>query len=376
MRPAFEPKRHPPLDEHILILGGSMTGLAAAIALRAPGRRITVVDRESLPECASPLEAFERWDRRGAPQTRHSHAFLARLHNLIAERVPDLYASLLEHGAETIDFADIVRENWGSDIVCDEDDEIRLLACRRITFDWVLQQYVDTLDGIDRRRGVHVAGLLTEPADEGRKRGTGVALHADSGGGVIEADLVIDAMGRNSRLERWLEDAGAAPMTKESEPCGIFYCSRFYRIKPGAKRPAQGGPIAGDLGFMKYAIFQGDSDIFSVTLAASPDDDALRRFRDADVFHTVASHLPSTKAWLEPSASEPITDVSVYANLRNTRRHFVEDGEPRAVVLFPIGDALLHALARTLGLPESHFDEAFRAAERFTSCTWPAVLMS
>jgi len=43
------------------------------------------------------------------------------------------------------------------------------------------------------------------------------------------------------------------------------------------------------------------------------------------------------------AVSEPITDVYVYANLKNTRRHFVQDGEPRALGVFPLGDALLHA---------------------------------
>ncbi len=320
-----------------------MTGLAAAVALQRPGRRVTVLEAESLPACATPLEAFEQWDRRGAPQVRHSHAFLARLHNLIKERVPDLYASLLEHGAEAMRFTDIARETFGEDALVPEDEEIQLLACRRMTFDWVLRRYVDALDGIDHRTGVKVEGLEGHRDDDGRVRVTGVRLHADSGGGTIDADLVVDAMGRNSRLKHWLTDLGAPPMDEESESCGIFYCSRFYRILEDAQRPNAGGPIAGDLGYMKYAIFQGDSDIFSVTLAASPQDDALRRVRDADVFQKVASHLPSTKPWLDPAVSEPITDVYVYANLKNTRRHFVQDGEPRALGVFPLGDALLHA---------------------------------
>jgi len=320
-----------------------MTGLAAAIALQQPGRRVTVLEREALPACESPLEAFETWDRRGAPQTRHSHAFLARLHNLIADRVPELYASLLEHGAETIDFTDMARDVFGADALVPEDDEIRLLACRRMTFDWVMQRYVAGLDGIEHRSGVRAEGLTGAADADGRMRVTGVRLHTESGGGTIDADLVVDASGRNSRLKHWLDDLGAPAMAEESESCGIFYCSRFYRVLEGAETPPVGGPIAGDLGYMKYAIFQGDSNIFSVTLAASPKDDELRRVRDADAFQAVSAHLPSTQPWVDASVSEPITDVYVYANLKNTRRHFVEEGEPRALGVFPLGDALLHA---------------------------------
>lgn len=329
--------------EHIVIAGGSMAGLAAAVALHSPARRITVLEREALPECDSPLEAFERWERRGAPQTRHSHAFLARLNNLIAERVPELHASLLAHGAEPLRFVDMAREVFGEAALLPEDDEIELLGCRRITFDWVLRRHVQTLEHVDLRSGARVAGLVGERDGDGRLRVRGVRLHESAGGAEIPADLVIDAMGRNSPLKHWLEELDAPPMEEESESCGIFYCSRFYRIHPDAERPPMEGPIGGDLGYMKYAIFQGDSDIFSVTLAASPRDDDLRRVRDADVFQTVASHLPPTRSWVDPAVSTPITDVYVYANLKNTRRHFLADGEPRALGVYPIGDALLHA---------------------------------
>jgi 2-polyprenyl-6-methoxyphenol hydroxylase-like FAD-dependent oxidoreductase len=237
----------------------------------------------------------------------------------------------------------MARETFGEDALVDEDEEITLLACRRLTFDWVLRRYVDTLDGIELRSGLKVEALDGHRDESGRMRVTGVRLDASSGGETIRADLVIDAMGRNSRLKRWLDELGTDPMREESESCGIFYCSRFYRILPEAKRPPAGGPIAGDLGFMKYAVFQGDSDIFSVTLAASPDDDALRRVRDPEIFHAVAARLPNARAWLDPAVSEPITDVSVYANLKNTRRFFVDEGEPRALGLYPIGDSLLHA---------------------------------
>lgn len=328
--------------ERIVIIGGSMAGLAAAVALHSPARRITVLEREALPDCDSPLEAFERWDRRGAPQTRHSHAFLARLNNLIAERVPALHAALLEHGAERLRFVDMAREVFGEDALVPEDEEIELLGCRRITFDWVLRRYVQGLEHVELRDGVRVAGLIGEAGEDGRVHVRGVRLHASAGGGEIDADLVVDASGRGSPLKRWLAELGAPSMREDSESCGIFYCSRFYRILPEAKRPPMEGPIGGDLGYMKYAIFQGDSDIFSVTLAASPEDDDLRRVRDPEVFDTVTRHLPPTRRWVDPAVSTPITDVYVYANLKNTRRHFVEDGEPRALGVYPIGDALLH----------------------------------
>ena len=54
--------------------------------------------------------------------------------------------------------------------------------------------------------------------------------------------------------------------------CGIVYLSRFYRLRPGCQAPPQEGPIGGDLGYLKYAIFLGDNDTFSVTFGTDTDE--------------------------------------------------------------------------------------------------------
>lgn len=328
----------------VVIVGGSAAGLFAALALSGRGYRISVLEGEVLPECDSPVEAFERWERRGAPQSRHSHAFLARLHNGIRDRAPGLYADLLAAGAETLPFSDLVRETFEDPELIPEDAEIVLLACRRITLDWVLRRYVERETDARCRNGVKVTGLVAsnDPAS-GLPRVQGVQVENESGQAeTIPADLVVDASGRNTDLAEWLEAIGSAPLEKDSESCGIFYCSRFYRLLEGLEAPALEGPVGGDLGYLKYAILLGDSRIFSITLAASPGDAPLRGVRDAHVFQAVARALPTTRAWVDPAVSEPITDVYTYANLKNTLRHFVREGRPLALGLYPIGDALMH----------------------------------
>ena len=51
--------------KHILVVGGSVTGLGAALALSADGHRVTIIEGDATPMPASHLEAFE-WDRRGS----------------------------------------------------------------------------------------------------------------------------------------------------------------------------------------------------------------------------------------------------------------------------------------------------------------------
>jgi 2-polyprenyl-6-methoxyphenol hydroxylase-like FAD-dependent oxidoreductase len=158
----------------------------------------------------------------------------------------------------------------------------------------------------------------------------------------LAASLVIDASGRRSKLPTWLAALGAPELRVESAPCGIFYSSRFYRVRDGVTPPAMQGPIAADLGYLKFAIFPGDSHIFSVTLAASPDDAPLRAVMREEAFTAVAEALPTIPEWIRPEVSVPVSDVHTLASLRGARRFVVEAGEPVALGVAAVGDALIH----------------------------------
>lgn len=88
------------------MIGGSIAGLAAGLALRVAGHRVHIIESDPISDYDTPLEAFELWDRRGSPQSRHAHAFLARLHQLIKKHTPVLLERLLAVGAEELSFKD------------------------------------------------------------------------------------------------------------------------------------------------------------------------------------------------------------------------------------------------------------------------------
>jgi 2-polyprenyl-6-methoxyphenol hydroxylase-like FAD-dependent oxidoreductase len=84
---------------HAAIIGTSVSGLAAALALGLRGYTVTCIERDATPMPRDHLDAFAKWDRRGAAQTRHSHVLLAPLVKLIKTHAPDFYARLLAAGA-------------------------------------------------------------------------------------------------------------------------------------------------------------------------------------------------------------------------------------------------------------------------------------
>jgi 2-polyprenyl-6-methoxyphenol hydroxylase-like FAD-dependent oxidoreductase len=328
-------------SKHVIVVGGSVAGLGAALAFSNDGHRVTVLERDATPMPSSHLEAFEQWDRKGSPQVRHSHAFLARLYTLIRDNAPELLEKLIACGAEPLRFEEFARRLNPDAKLEPGDEDIVLLACRRITFEYVLRRHVLDSGRVDFRDGDDVTGLDAERDAAGRAVVRGVQLvRQDGTRETLRGDLVVDATGRRSKLADWLEAIGVARPREESEPCGIFYSSRFYRIRDGVKRPELPQGMGADLGYLKIGLFPGDGDIFSLTLAASPEDPELRAVLRTKGFEAAVAALPMTSEWV--AAAEPVSEVHGMANLRNTRRWLVEDGEPLALGVAAIGDAQIH----------------------------------
>jgi 2-polyprenyl-6-methoxyphenol hydroxylase-like FAD-dependent oxidoreductase len=328
-----------------VVIGGGVSGLGAALFLARAGHEVTLLERDATPFPADPVTAFESWERRGAPQVRHSHAFLARLRNLLRDRMPDVLAALLAVGAEELPIANLLRDEIDDRAPRPGDDDLTLLACRRLTFEWVLHRIALETPGLAFRDGVAARGIELAPGltGNGPPRVVGLQVGSERGAETLRADLFVDASGRRSKLPAWLEAVGLPRPEEDESECGIFYCSRFYRLRPGVVPPERETTIGADLGYLKYAIFHGDSRIFSVTLAADPADRPLRALLREGPFEATARLLPPMARWLDPAVSEPITTVFGMDGLRNMRRRFVRDGRPLVRGLVAIGDAAVHS---------------------------------
>jgi 2-polyprenyl-6-methoxyphenol hydroxylase-like FAD-dependent oxidoreductase len=320
----------------IVVLGGGVAGLAAALALGRDGHRVTVVDRDDLG-VGEPLEALE-WGRHGVPHFQQPHAFTPRGRKELLTAFPDVYEALLAAGAGDLDLRPRIR---GRETRPD-DAELAFVAARRPLIEWALRRAAAAQPNIALRGGTRATGL---EASSGNGTGeTGPHVHGvRTTGGTIGADFVVDAMGRRTPTPDWIQAIGGRPMPRRSEECSIIYYCRYYRVRDGRTLPE--GPWLpgprGDLGYGAFSTFPGDNRAFAALLAFPPGDRALKTARHVPAFEAAIASIPALDSWTNKETSEPITDVLPMGSLQNTIRAFA-DGRAPAAGLVGVGDAVIH----------------------------------
>ncbi|MEU3456773.1 FAD-binding protein [Micromonospora sp. NPDC006766] len=206
-----------------LVLGGSIGGLLAARVLSESYAKVTVFDRDELPT--------EATDRKGVPQSEHSHGLLARGRQILEELFPGLVADLTAQGATAIDVQrDCLWVNDGHPIPRVASGLDGLCVSRR-ALETYLRGRVRALPNVEIRDRCEALGLLAD-ADGGRVTGARILPR----GGQEErhdADLVVDATGRGNRGPTWLAELGYQPPAEDRVDPHTVYVSRDYRRTPG-----------------------------------------------------------------------------------------------------------------------------------------------
>jgi 2-polyprenyl-6-methoxyphenol hydroxylase-like FAD-dependent oxidoreductase len=320
----------------IVVLGAGLAGCAAALVLCRRRHDITIVDRRDFAHhpMASADQLFEAWQRPAIGQFRQPHNFLGRARAVLREEFPEVYATLQAMGAGEVDQQSFL----GSAPRLPDDEQLATIACRRPVFDAVLLNAVSQQPRVTFLAD-DISGLCVTNRPE-IPHVSGVEL---SSGRSLEADLVVDATGRNSPVSSWLSTAGVRAWTEQSYDCGLLYYSRHYQLHDRASTlpyaSILGGP-RGDLGYLAFAVFLGDNATFCLCVMPPAWGKQWRQLRQPGAFDRVARHLPGMTQWLEQA--QPITDVLPMGRLRNTLKHALIDEVPVVTGLVAIGDARSH----------------------------------
>ena len=330
------------MTEQVLNAGSGIAGLGAALALGNGARHVTLIDRDPAPPTGSAEDAFASWERRGATQLRHSHVFLGRLTTLLRERYPELLKDLLDSGARIFRFADGLPPAIKNRYVPQPGDEdLAILFCRRTTLELVMRRYAARQAGVVFIDNAGMRGLLTERTSAGL---VVEGLKVECGGKLedMRADVVVDASGRNTPFPDWLRAVGVDVVEEES-PTGILYFTRHYRLRDGKQEPSRDGtPLAGDMGYLKFGVFNADNRHFSITLATPEIETALRMaVVRPEIFDAICREIPGCARWTDPERAEPASPVYAMGNLKSVWRNHQTNGTSPVLNFFAIGDAAI-----------------------------------
>jgi 2-polyprenyl-6-methoxyphenol hydroxylase-like FAD-dependent oxidoreductase len=214
------------LGRTAVILGGSAAGLCAAGALAPYFDQVLVLERDELPADAE--------HRRGVPQSKHPHFLLNSGRRAIGALFPgfedDLIAAGGLHLMPSMDAAYLDREGWSAR----KRSSMTMVYGSRILIERVLRDKVWGLANVVIREGVTVTGLTTR--DGGTRDGT-VTGATIAGGEQVDADFVVDAMGRGSPVGSWLAAAGWPEPEVRTLDAKVTYTSRWYDLPAPAERP-------------------------------------------------------------------------------------------------------------------------------------------
>lgn len=213
------------IGDHAVVLGASMAGLLAARVLADAYRRVTIVERDPLPESGL--------DRRGVPQGRHAHGLLPRGAQILEELFPGLLAELVADGVPVLRAPREFRLVLGGHLLCQDGEPGEpTYVPSRPCLEAHVRDRVRALRNVSIWDRCEVAGLVTTPACD---RVTGArVLPAGGAEQILAADLVVDATGRGGRTPVWLKALGYDPPTEERVPVDVKYASRYLRLPAGA----------------------------------------------------------------------------------------------------------------------------------------------
>lgn len=315
---------------HAVVLGASMAGILAAHVLSKHVDAVTVVERDVLPDGPE--------HRRGVPQGRHAHLLWSNGARIIEALLPGTTDALLAAGARRIGFPEdlvtLTTQGWQHRFPA---TQFAVLGSRPLV-DHVIRQQVLPNERITVRQATEAVELTG-----GAGRVTGVLVREDGGEPTrLDADLVIDATGRASRLGPWLDGLGLPAPAEDAVDAGIGYSTRIFAAPPGATAGFPAVNVASDHEVGKPGrfgvVYPLEGGRWIVTLSVTR---GAELPTDEDDFLGFAERLrhPMVAALLRDA--QPLTPVFVSRSTANRRRYPERLPEwPEGLVI--VGDSLTH----------------------------------
>lgn len=214
-----------------VVVGGGIAGLLSAHAMCQRGFQVTLLDADRFdaaegptPGIASLLEAAKQ--RGGIPQYSHPHALAMGGLEAMKTLLPGFHEELVRRGGVELDVAKDVRfYDFGAPFARGPSSLTIVGASRHLIHCALHDEVTSRNQGrLALRSGCRVTGLLWSEDKSGVE---GVQL---SDGKEVQADVVVMAAGRQTRLPQWLEAAGYQAPAVSKVDAQLTYTTGFFRM--------------------------------------------------------------------------------------------------------------------------------------------------
>jgi 2-polyprenyl-6-methoxyphenol hydroxylase-like FAD-dependent oxidoreductase len=302
------------VGDHAVVLGAGMAGLLAARVLADAYGRVTVMERDPLPETAE--------NRKGVPQGRHAHLLVPQGTQILDELFPGLLDDLMAGGVPVVrDLAEF-RFSPGGHLLCLKGRPADPFICQasRPYLEGHVRARVRALSTVEIIDRCEVIGLVTNAA---RDRVTGVRMVRRAAGGAeerVDADLVLDATGRSGRTPAWLATMGYDQPPEEQLTIHLRYATRHLRLRPGALAGEKMVSIGAEPGRPTgFVLFAQEEDRWILTAIGY---DGHHPPADPEGFLAFVETVAPPDVFAAIRDAEPLDSIVGYRFTANLRRRY------------------------------------------------------
>ncbi|MDE1762531.1 MAG: hypothetical protein KGH78_05085 [Candidatus Micrarchaeota archaeon] len=306
-------------NKRTIVIGAGIAGLLSARVSSVFSDEVLVIDADSLRNDPAA--------RALTPQGKHPHLLLARGEEIVELLLAGFGRKLDEDGVPKVQLGKSVGWFNPKGLVRDFAPTIDMHSATRGFFEWKIRTMLDgdSIKFVDKKK---VAELVIE-------KNTVMGVRA--GGEDFQADLVVDASGRNA-ITPMLFDRAGIPRAKETViDSDVGYASRRFKriedingrwnaiyIQPTAQNGMTGGAI---LPIENGESIVGLTGIGGVHPPSDPSGwmEFAARMREPAIYDAIKD-------------AEPVSEISVYNGMMNRLRHYEKARMPGNFVV--IGDAV------------------------------------
>lgn len=298
---------------HVIVIGGSLTGLLAARVLSDHFTRVTIVERDPLPTTVE--------SRKGVPQGNHVHLLMIKGADILSDLFPGLFADLETAGSlavsPTEDFHWYHFGCWKQQFA----GALRAYSQSRPLLEYHIRRRIRALTNVTIIDNCEVLDLLSTK-DHAAIVGVRLRLrNQQQPEAYMQSQLVIDASGRGSQTPRWLRELGYPGVEETTVKVNVGYATRFYR------RPAHISCGWKMLGIYPWPLerkrvgycFSIENNQWVVTLSGYHGDHPPI---DEEGFLEFARNLAQPDIYEAIKNAEPLSPIAIHKFPESRHRHY------------------------------------------------------